>query len=906
MSKEIWNLGRVCGFSAYELYLRYIAIEAPGVTPATEKEWLSSMLTMGNSMLLRIGTDNVSGVHYRDIPLPVDSKICASNTIFASYFAGSGAVSSVASDYTGFATRVTDYGPLIENTTSSHPSGSTVPPTSTDTGDLTPEMKTQIPEYLKIIDGIIIQPGTWSESDLKPPYCDFKPDLTGVPTIRISFKDKVNVPFFILLTGFSNKFVVQGVSGTDTATGSQSPDDGDFLGPWVFPWAAKIIFSIPPAAADMLVNDTSTIYTRTLPASGTEMSVTDVPIIDMKTYDPATYYSLHFVDSDKPMTISQLSTSGTGGSILATYWLNGYLPCALYGTTYPNGTTGDAFLYPIDTVAPGTVKLFEGDSATTYAEAVISDVPHNTPFFRDDEYVIYQINTKIPTDPGRYIPISEDKTIDIANLSMYNTRYLWFFRNASEGNTGPTTAELKDVKYINCAVGITGRVSEQFITDYCVSYTEALAACAVGHICDGNQVQQGYINQLVELYGSSYVSDNFVFFFERIYPEMHSASQEGMFVPVNKDTRAVAVTIKDNKTMHSQYGLNFSGEDATLPLGTSKPVTTDIMGAYWNLTNNYTVTSVSQGKEGGGYVFQNHPVLHNVVKDFICYNQPLTATPKAANGFNDNFVAWMSTLKMADILGSNISEASETLTAMGIHSDYLNIDVQSFMQYAATERDMSKSIAEIESNPSFSKSVFYLYDRATIMSIADPNFVWAATSPLTFKVAAYQMSADMSTVDFYRMNPITINAITVTATEVGSDIQVTVTMGANVTSNYTDSSYHVWGSSGQSGTHETLALSLIDNVGSPLSTSGASGTIGADMLAWSHLLDSLGQNMAIDLLGEGLRGMKSSGYDYIQLGNGLRLYLSSTEPTGTIPEGSLGIGWGGIKVYTSGAWVTYT
>ena len=37
---------------------------------------------------------------------------------------------------------------------------------------------------------------------------------------------------------------MQGVSGTDTATGSQSPDDGDFLGPWVFPWASKILFSV--------------------------------------------------------------------------------------------------------------------------------------------------------------------------------------------------------------------------------------------------------------------------------------------------------------------------------------------------------------------------------------------------------------------------------------------------------------------------------------------------------------------------------------------------------------------------------------------------------------------------------------------------------------------------------------
>lgn len=31
--------------------------------------------------------------------------------------------------------------------------------------------------------------------------------------------------------------------------------------------------------------------------------------------------------------------------------------------------------------------------------------------------------------------------------------------------------------------------------------------------------------------------------------------------------------------------------------------------------------------------------------------------------------------------------------------------------------------------------------------------------------------------------------------------------------------------------------------------------------------------------------------DYIELSNGQRLYITSTAPTGTIPEGSIGIGW---------------
>lgn len=49
--------------------------------------------------------------------------------------------------------------------------------------------------------------------------------------------------------------------------------------------------------------------------------------------------------------------------------------------------------------------------------------------------------------------------------------------------------------------------------------------------------------------------------------------------------------------------------------------------------------------------------------------------------------------------------------------------------------------------------------------------------------------------------------------------------------------------------------------------------------------------------------MKKSGNDYIQIPNGLRLYISSTAPTDAdIPDGSVGLGWGGVKVYSGGAW----
>jgi hypothetical protein len=75
---------------------------------------------------------------------------------------------------------------------------------------------------------------------------------------------------------------------------------------------------------------------------------------------------------------------------------------------------------------------------------------------------------------------------------------------------------------------------------------------------------------------------------------------------------------------------------------------------------------------------------------------------------------------------------------------------------------------------------------------------------------------------------------------------------------------------------------------------------------WDMISSSLNQNKSIDILGDTLREMKYSS-NYIPLANGLRLYVSSTEPVAaagdTIPEGSVGLGWSGVKVYTSGAWV---
>ena len=219
MPRQIWNEGRVVGYSAYEVYLKHALSVDPDHEPATEKEWLASMMAMGSSMLLRIGTDpagtEYDGLHYVDIQFPADSRLCAANTIIASFFDGEGYIGDNPSNTTtAWATKVTSYGSLIKNDSSNSPNGTVghdglIPPLN-KTAIANDSIASQIKEYMKIVDGIIIQPGTWVNNPNKPPQKDFTPTLSEYPRLRIAFSERVTTPFFLLLTGFTNRSVVDG------------------------------------------------------------------------------------------------------------------------------------------------------------------------------------------------------------------------------------------------------------------------------------------------------------------------------------------------------------------------------------------------------------------------------------------------------------------------------------------------------------------------------------------------------------------------------------------------------------------------------------------------------------------------------------------------------------------------
>lgn len=469
MGVKIYNEGRVVGYSAYELYVKHSLSEDPNTPPATELEWLSSTIAMGSSMLLKIPTDEVSGHHFVDFQLPEDTKLAAANTILGSLFLGEAVV-----DATGWAQKVTSYGPLLTNsstrpTTGQHTAESTEYPTSLSSQLSTTQQK-QILNYMKVVDGIVIQPGNWSATNSTPAK-DMSPVLSERPRVRIFLSDAVKEAFYVLLTGFTLRTVLAGVSGLDgsTDTSNNIPEDGAFLGPGVFPWANKIVFSIPSMYATYFLDNK---YLRKMSTNGNpsakESSAKEVhriPVVDMETTDPATYYSSNFSDSRVPLDVVDLNKIN-GDAVLTVYQRDAAFPPALFGTKVT--ATGEQYASPLDTVAPGTMKMFNDTDRSAAASKAISfqdKIKNNYAFFRDThDYVVRQINHTVSSSSSNWVDIPvADTYVDSIYGALEDSEVIppFFVQQTNGGD--PSDYAAVNTMYTR---RIRGKVSDQFRTDF--------------------------------------------------------------------------------------------------------------------------------------------------------------------------------------------------------------------------------------------------------------------------------------------------------------------------------------------------------------------------------------------------------------------------------------------------------
>lgn len=373
MPKQIYNEGRVVGLSAYEIFVREYLSEG-NKNPPSEREWLASTLAFGSSMLLKVPTVTpASGSEETAVTIdfPADSNLCAANTIIASFFNGDAKLSAAAavSASTGatvghayWGEQVTDYGELISNTSTLSPTDASsavgrasVP--SKPSLVWSDTLKSQLSDYLKVVDGIVIQSGAWSTVDSanRPPQKDLAPDMSKSPQVRLHIHGTITEPFWILLTGFTIRNVAVGESGLDGSVATDSPKDGDFLGPACFPWANKIVFSIPVAAISSMLGGS---YTRSIaPAEtgvGQTVTVDDSAIIDLKY--ASNDYDSRWQDSLINYSVDDLDKRGEGAAVLGAFprvagGLRGLYASRITGA-------GQAVMEPIDCHAPGTVKLY--------------------------------------------------------------------------------------------------------------------------------------------------------------------------------------------------------------------------------------------------------------------------------------------------------------------------------------------------------------------------------------------------------------------------------------------------------------------------------------------------------------------------------------------------------------------
>ena len=401
MPQEIYNEGRVVGLSAWEIFMKECLSE--GMDPSdipNEAQWLTSMIGMGASMILKIPSGTTAGIH--DFSLPSGSNLTAIGVIIANPFLG-----DCAFDLSNWAMKVTSYSPLISNTSSSSPStGTEQVPSGTysisDYGNL-------VSNFAKIVDGIVYtKNANWEETESGTPKKDIDPNFNNSSTvIRLYINTDLTSDVQILFTGFNNKRILQAVSGHATTGGVGGSTDlanndwinGGMLGPEIIPWATKIVFSVPNSTYNLANSLTRTIpsdatYTAKTVGGITFKNVTDTvktnSLIDLNSINVRDYYTVHSSEFSSSPTLQENVTEVslgindsyselvawypgmTAAKINAATDSSKIFPPALYTTQITS--TGTKTLVPLDTAAPGTVKGFKN---STQAYNYTQQMPDN-------------------------------------------------------------------------------------------------------------------------------------------------------------------------------------------------------------------------------------------------------------------------------------------------------------------------------------------------------------------------------------------------------------------------------------------------------------------------------------------------------------------------------------------------
>lgn len=833
MAKQLWNLGRVVGYSAYEIYVKHAFLADPNTTPASEQEWLASTLGMGASMLVKIEADDIEQPHYRDIQFPDSCRLCAANTIIASLFHGSGDTS----ENPPWVNRVTSYGTLLGNNQLVSPNGTIGEDDEIFPEDdlISPTMASQINAFMSIADGIIIQPGTWLPSPLGYAQKDFRPNLTKHPRLRLLFTSSVKEPFYLLLTGFTSRGIIVGTTITDTATGTPNPEDGDFLGPVVFPWSAKVVFSVPPAYMHFATSSNGA-YARAFESDDSYITVSDLPLVDLASSGTDTFYTDDLAVSGINIDVQSKLPEDTPVAVLSAYRTSDKLPPALYGGVIDS--TGEKTLYPIDTASPWNVKMFTDADVNTsveLAKELESTDLYNIGLVRNQSsMVVYELNSDVNYE---LLPISDDRTENINVLQMYNTPYIWPYKHGS-GTSMPTIDDLKSVDTLFVTRGLVGYVSHNFIAEFCFSNEEIQNMINDGSFIKLESVFNSLRNQLAN-------PDDYVYAIFGGYATQPAVSQQYYVVPIDMSTHALYTALPSTfKIEGLKKGIDLSNK-------------LDFVGSFWNAVQNVPPDNPSRADYGVDNFIADHPIQSVAVPDFRTYYQPKAITPNPPFGtFGYNFVSWFKSMPMSVLF----DDSSDITADYGIHPSYLRMSLHEFLMACVTHRvDMDyNSPDSIKTSMGSLKETRFIYTKmAVVDTIQGATFEGvnkdgkAETYFNVPLISKLRLEAAFNPVGFY--TPVVVKLLDLDIVPngmTGADFEYTATIGDDMASKYSSSEDSIWVAIGQSGQHQTRAISLQDNNGTPLSLQGTMGSVSVDTIRWSDLLASLCHNTSLDVLGD--------------------------------------------------------
>jgi len=340
-----------------------------------------------------------------------------------------------------------------------------------------------VSEFAKITDGIVFtKTAQWIENDAgnKPPEKDINPDFNNSSTsVRLYINSQIKSEVAVLLTGFNNKRILQGVSryaaessghsvGGSTDVNLNNWPDGGMLGPEVIPWATKIVFCVPSSAYNL-----ANSLTRTIPA---DTDITN-PNYDhdtktlfdytLKDFDDATVKPNSFIDFNSINLIDYYNNNSITGSTLTedvsdlalgisdelnelVAWYPGmtstainaqvdgskFFPPALYAAQIDSSGTGKV-LVPVDVAAPGTVKGFNN---STVAYNYTQTVPNTYAVFYNNTEKTFSFVTPGQSDPTTWSGTSKltYKTAPKAELVVGNTKADFIALTDSSGNAYTT------------------------------------------------------------------------------------------------------------------------------------------------------------------------------------------------------------------------------------------------------------------------------------------------------------------------------------------------------------------------------------------------------------------------------------------------------------------------------------